>query len=190
MELGIIPLDTNCQAVYYSQVIDEHTEGTTMHAVEPGKWVKLEGLCGLVVGEGPAGADRLVYVKWIPEPSERERNAKSNRRRPAFDRAFANVIPALVAASALTGIEEPMLTREEAACYAALTPSWLYHLRSEGWFGGKARDPFYATPTELDAYIAAPKATNRWQSAEVQLQQSAYKGTPASAEKPKKKAGK
>lgn len=156
-----------------------------MHAVEPGRWVMLERNCGLVVAEGPASDKRLVYVKWLPEPTQRERSPTSGRLRPAFERAFANVIPVLVEASALRAIEEPKLTREEAACYAALSPQRLYQLRDQGWFGGKNREPFYALPTELDAYAAAPKATNRWQSAEVKGQQEAYK----SAGRRKKKSG-
>jgi hypothetical protein len=144
--------------------------------IVPGAWVKSERNIGLVVKEADPNLEineRIVYVKWLPKVDSG--TTKAGKAKPAYERAFANVIPTLMGASALRGIEEPKLTREEAACYAALTPSRLYQLRNEGWFGGPERDPFYAFPTELDAYAAAPKATNRWQVAEVKKQQEDYK---------------
>jgi hypothetical protein len=135
-----------------------------------GSWVKQHNNRGLVVGDAPSSAgERMVWVKWLPAV---EKDSKGRLRR---SNPFSTIHPVQVAASSLQVIDEPHLNREEAATYVGRTTSRLYQLVAEGWFGAGKRDPFYATPSELDAYLEAPKATHRWEAADVAKKQRKFK---------------
>lgn len=110
--------------------------------LEPKNWVQQHYNKGQVV---EVRRDGLVMVRWIsPEVP------------------FHDMPPAVVDARTVVQIDEPKLTRELAALYSGLTPTRLYQLNDRGVWGGSKRNPFYATPTELDFWLNSDKAVNGW----------------------------
>ena len=170
----ILPLDKPCQVEYTGSHHDTNTMmggNTAVAKIDLGTWVRQENNRGLIVGDAPASAgERMVWVKWLPAVQK-----SSNGRLRLSGPTFNDIAPVQVAASGLLAIDEPTLDREEAAVYVGRTTSRLYQLVAEGWFGAGKRDPFYATPSELDSYAAAPKATNRWEADSVAKAQSKFK---------------
>lgn len=178
MTTSILPLDKVCQVEYTGRDHQNVSGGITAVAkIDLGTWVSQENNKGLIVGDAPPSAgERMVWVKWLPAV------VKGAGGRVVNVRAFNDVTPIQVAASGLTAIDEPRLDREEAATYVGRSTSRLYQLVKVGWFGGTvsdgkapARDPFYATPSELDSYLAAPQATNRWEAENVAKAQRKFK---------------
>jgi hypothetical protein len=149
--------------------------------IDLGTWVRQQNNRGLVVGEALASAgERIVWVKWLPAVQ------KTDAGRLRLDTPFSSMSPVQVAAGGLEAIEEPHLDREEAAVYVGRTTSRLYQLVNSGWFGAGARDPFWAMPSELDAYLAAPKATNRWEAKDVAKRQEKFKRSSGQSRQKKK----
>lgn len=120
--------------------------------VLPGTWVRHEANVGLVQPYVVGQHKQFVPVKWLPA----EESAGTS---------FAQSEAVLADVVSLEPISEPQLGRVEAAAYAGMTPTNLYRAKRDGWFGGPARQPFYALPSEIDKYLAAPKARSGVQAA-------------------------
>lgn len=126
------------QLVEAARNIQTQTEPeTTDRAIVSGQWVEQAFNIGKVIAVGGF----LCQVRWLNETAE----------------SFAATTPVVAYIPDLSPIDEPKLSRREAAWYSGMHYQWIYELNKRGTWGGTPRIPLFVYPHELDAYLESRK---------------------------------